>query len=253
MRQIFFILWLMMSSGVLAQSESLSEQTREQVSSLIHLFQSNDQVGISLRISYPFDRPYPISRIDNFEEFVVRFDQVFDEAMVAEIGNSTLEDWSTVGWRGTMYKSGDLWMTEDGFIKVVNRHTEAMDHWQKQLIEKDRQRLHSSVQRYEFPLAIIRTSSHYLRIDALADQTYRLVYWTINQSMSESPVEIVEQGKMFVEGSMANRYVFFPMNKEGEEVTIYLDYLESTVLDEVQISYLSPMGLERVDRGYLMK
>ncbi|MFD0701599.1 hypothetical protein [Myroides pelagicus] len=43
------------------------------------------------------------------------------------------------------------------------------------------------------------------------------------------------------------------MNKEGEEVTIYLDYLESTVLDEVQISYLSPMGLERVDRGYLMK
>lgn len=253
MNKFIVFLLLGLSTTLHAQSNDLSQATVLQIQDLIALFQSSDKEAIAMKIDYPLARHYPIPSIENEKEFLVRFDQVFDADFMAQIAESDLSQWSTVGWRGTMFDNGALWLTEDGRIRVINHSLAFEESWRQKLIAQDKKRLYTSVQQFKEPIAYIISVGKIIRIDELKDSSYRMSYWNINQNLSEKPEEIIGQGTLFTEGSMANQYVVFPKNFLGEEVTVYLDDMEEEQPNAVTITYRDQMGIERVDKGYMKK
>ena len=55
------------------------------------------------------------------EEFKERFNEVFDEMLIDKIANSSKDQWSAVGAKGTMLDNGEVWVDDvDGKIIAVN-------------------------------------------------------------------------------------------------------------------------------------
>ncbi len=73
---------------------------------VITAFKTHDKTAIAALIRYPLKRRYPIPDIKNEAEFINRFDEVFNDELVAVIGSSNINtDWEKVGSRGIMLNS----------------------------------------------------------------------------------------------------------------------------------------------------
>ena len=80
---------------------ALEQKYHESVLPVIAAFKTQDRAAIAALIRYPLKRLYPIPDIKNEAEFINRFDEVFDDELVAVIGSSNINtDWDSVGWRG---------------------------------------------------------------------------------------------------------------------------------------------------------
>lgn len=231
MRKVLFVFCMLLSVFGYSQGSDLTDKTKGEVTSLIQLFANLDKEGIANAISYPFQREYPIPDIESKIEFVRRFDQVFDAAFVKQIAQSTVDDWSTVGWRGTMFQTGELWMNDDGQIYRVVHQSSLETMWRKELIKADRKRLHKDVQQYLAPIAIFSVDHYVARIDEVSTDKYRLSMWDATQKMSGKPLHIYAGGKMIVEGSMNNRILYF--ENAAEEIEIMLDNPEAKNENEI--------------------
>ena len=87
------------------------------VKQVVDAFKSNNKVNISKLVSYPLQREYPIPPIDDEQQFIARFNDVFDQGLLNSITTSDIgKDWSAVGWRGIMLGNGDVWLDHDGKI-----------------------------------------------------------------------------------------------------------------------------------------
>ena len=92
------------------------EKINNRVALIIELVKNRDKKGISIIINYPLDREYPIPPIKDEKEFIKRFDEIFDLALIEKISNANLENiW--VSWRGVymMYDSGSISIPFLGF------------------------------------------------------------------------------------------------------------------------------------------
>ncbi len=76
---------------------------------------SRDRRQIVTVIHYPLYRPYPIKAIRSRRECLRRFEEVFYEKLLSEIAHSAIEgeDWQRVGWRGIIFRDGDIWLNDD--------------------------------------------------------------------------------------------------------------------------------------------
>ncbi|WP_010252597.1 hypothetical protein [Myroides injenensis] len=247
MRYLYVLLFLLIASQSIAQENQLRDDTLEQVERLILLFKSNDKEAISMYIDYPLPLKYPIPSIETKEEFIVRFEQVFDRNMTEVIGNSTSDDWSTVGWRGTMFNNGDLWINESGKIIKVNRQADGVERWRQSLIAQDKKKLHPSINHFIEPIAIMESSKYIYRIDQISEDAYRLAAWKKNQLMIDTPLFTLLEGKMDVEGSMGNRVLTFYDKKKEEQLTILLDNAGEAPEDTVLFIYKDKKGRERTE------
>ncbi len=61
------------------------------------------------------------------------------------ISSNINESWSAVGWRGIMFKNGELWIDYDGKIIAVNYQSAFERNKIKKLTEKDKTSLRKSV------------------------------------------------------------------------------------------------------------
>lgn len=248
MKHIVLFLVFLMGTSSFAQENSLSPEVKEKVNELISLFQNNDKEEIANHISYPLYRSYPIPEVSTAKEFIVRFDQIFDKELISEIANSTIDDWSTVGWRGTMLKDGELWIEDNGVISRINRDTPLEQKWRKTLIQKDRERLHKSVQKYQAPYAVIDVEGETWRVDNIKDDVMRLAIWNKGAKMNEHPALVLE-GCLDLQGSMGTRVLEFKNKKTAEEIMILLDAQEIEVLHGVSITIKDKNGKEVSKQG----
>lgn len=248
MKQIVLFLVLLMGTSSFAQDNGLSAEMTEKVNNLIAVFQNDDKEEIANHIGYPLYRSYPIPEVSTAKELIVRFDQIFDKELVNEIANSTLEDWSTVGWRGTMLKDGELWIDDNGVIYRINRDTSLEQKWRKSLIQKDRERLHKSVQKYQEPFAVIDVEGETWRVDNVSGDVMRLAIWNKGAKMSEHPALVLE-GCLDIQGSMGTRVLEFKNKKTAEEIMILLDAQEVEVLHGVSITIKDKNGKEVSKQG----
>lgn len=189
---------------------ALEQQYHPQISAIIAAFKNNDKAAISSHIRYPFTRFYPVPTINNEAELINRFDEVFDEQLIAEIASSDVDtDWEKVGWRGIMLNSGLVWTNTDGKIIGINYQTDKEQQLAKDLIAEDKQALHSSINTFEEPVLDWQTANYHIRVDDMGDNHYRYSAWSIDKKPSDKPDLVLYNGDIKFEGTGGNHHYEF--------------------------------------------
>ncbi|MGP9670422.1 hypothetical protein ACT3S9_03765 [Pseudoalteromonas sp. AOP31-A2-14] len=193
-----------------AASMALEAKYHEHISTLVTTFKNNDKAAIASLIDYPLHRQYPVPEISNENDLINRFDEVFDNELIAVIANSNVNaDWSKVGWRGIMLNQGVVWVDTKGKITGINHQTNKSKALASDIIARDQHALHSSVSRYKKPILDWQTAKYHIRVDDLGDYNYRYVAWSIDKKPSDKPDIILTNGDIIFEGSGGNHHYLF--------------------------------------------
>ena len=179
------------------------------VSSFINLVTEGDKEKIASFFRYPLKRSYPIPDIQNKQEFIDRFDQIFDQELMTAIASSNIKtDWRQVGWRGVMLGSGLVWVN-GGQITAVNYQTDLEDSIEQQIIRQQQANLHASVQQFQRPILDWTTEQFHIRVDQLKDDSYRYSAWSLGTSTDQQPDLILYDGNLTITGSGGNHHYEF--------------------------------------------
>ncbi|WP_418608578.1 hypothetical protein ACNSN2_03480 [Pseudoalteromonas sp. US3C1013] len=192
------------------QSFALDQKYHESVLPVIAAFKAHDKTAIAAHIRYPLKRQYPLPDIKNEAEFINRFDEVFDDELVAVIGSSNINtDWDSVGWRGIMLNNGVMWVDTDGKVIAVNTQNSTEQAHAEKLIAQNKQSLHSSIKTFQKPILDWDTAKYRVRVDDLGDGNFRYASWSIDKSPSDKPDIVLINGDITFEGSGGNHHYTF--------------------------------------------
>jgi hypothetical protein len=184
---------------IFAQSPGDSVQF-DKIASLKKIMSSGNRHQIVELIQYPLRRPYPLKSINSPQECLLRFDEVFDEAILAEIEKSNLnEDWDRVGWRGTIFKSGSLWLNDEYQIQSINHETKKSKALRALAIAKQKEKLPPSLRDFDQPELEWKTSKYVIRVDRKGDD-YRLVVF--DRKFRNKILRVLQNGAHQVEGQL---------------------------------------------------
>lgn len=209
MKYLKYIL-LCLSLFFTSNTFALEQQYRDSVMQTIAAFRSFDKVAISSHIRYPLSREYPVPAITNEAELVERFDQVFDQQLIAQIASSDINtDWEKVGWRGIMLNSGLVWVDLEGKIIGVNYQTEKEKQLANDLIMADKSLLHSSINTFVKPILDWHTANYHIRVDDIGDTNFRYTAWSVDKKPSDKPDLVLYNGEVKYEGSGGNHSYTF--------------------------------------------
>lgn len=196
-----------------AQSDNSGEANAilgEQISSLVEMLRAGDADLIAARVDYPLNRETPIPSINDAAEFQRRFNEVFDQAFIDKILNSTADQWAQVGSKGIMFDNGALWLDgTSGNITAVNYQSEAEKQIKEGLIADQKQGLHASLATFESPLHKFKTETYLIRVDHLGDDKYRYASWKLAKSESSKPDLVLGNGVFEYQGSGGNHDITF--------------------------------------------
>lgn len=79
----------------------------------------------------------------------------------------------------------------------------------KNLIDKQKENLHSSLKTFEIPTYKIKTKNYLIRIDELVNYKYRYASWKIGAKETSQPDIILENGELEFQGSGGNHVIYF--------------------------------------------
>ncbi|HZU52371.1 MAG TPA: hypothetical protein VFF77_00625 [Holophagaceae bacterium] len=189
------------------------------ISALIQVIASKDHSQIARLIHYPLGRAYPVPPIKSESECLKRFDEVFDEALLADISRSDPKnDWERVGWRGIMLGNGEVWLDDDSKIIAINHETEKAKAVRAHLIDRQKQRLPAALRDFDEPVMEWSTKHFLIRVDLKGDDYRLLVFKGHSYAM---PVHILSHGNHEFEGSGGNYHIDW--ESEGRTYRIYAD------------------------------
>jgi len=219
----FRLLVLILFTSNIAYSQS--ETFESNINNIITLFKQKDIDKIASIVNFPLRREYPIPNIENEKELKLRFDEVFDKTFIDMIANSEINQWSEVGWRGTMFENGILWIESySGRIIAVNYQSEFEKKRKADLIAKEKKDLHISLKNFESPTYRIKTKNYLIRIDRLSNNKYRYASWKTGEKESSKPDIILSNGEIEFLGSGGNHIIVF--KNKNYTYKIYRDVLK---------------------------
>lgn len=197
--------WLLAMMPAHAEESQLAAEYQPLVQQVIDAAKARDQQALARQIKYPFKQEYPIPVINNSSEMVARFDGVFDEAILKRIASSRAgQDWQTMGWRGIMLGSGEVWLDFDGKVIGINHQTAQAAKLKAELIARQKSGLHPSVREYKSSALMWQTEKFIIRIDELNDGHYRYASWAKGKTLADKPDLVLKNGTVRVEGSGGN-------------------------------------------------
>ncbi|MEO8533166.1 MAG: hypothetical protein ABI441_05430 [Flavobacterium sp.] len=192
------------------EAQQLKKEYQKGISYFIDCVKNNKKEAVANLVKFPFEREYPIPIIKNKAEFVKRYDAVFDSTLKNKIIKSDpAKDWSQVGWRGIMLNQGDVWIDEDGRLIAINYQSKTEKDQKTKLIATDKNKLHTSIAKFKAPVCVLETSKFRIRIDELADGSYRYASWSVKQMMNEKPDLVIMNGKFITDGTGGNHHYDF--------------------------------------------
>jgi hypothetical protein len=191
--------------------EMLLEKYQDIVRPVVEAFIRDDKDEIANLIFYPLRRQYPIPSINNKQEMIERYNQVFDENITNMIKNSSIENsWHDVGWRGIMLDRGSVWIDYDGKIIGINYQSLQEKEMRNNIINETKNNLHESLKEFKEPSLLCETENYIRRIDLLNNNNnYRFALWTKEKNQNESPEIILTNGEIVFDGSGGNHYYIF--------------------------------------------
>lgn len=164
---------------------------------------SGDRERIASHFSFPYDIGYPLPAIRDKDDFMAKYDLLFDRDIEVDIVCSN--DWCDFGWRGIACNSGWLlWgdMDSTAFaVTAFNTHTDAFRKaWQEE-VDRQRTRVHPSLRNYLKPKVVAKTDSCIFRVDEMPDGKLRLAFWQKGKTMKDRPDYVNQEGFRCLEGS----------------------------------------------------
>ena len=204
---LFSVILLLLSFNT---SYALDQKNAALVKNVLDTFKGHNINAIAKLVAYPLEREAPLLDIKNEQEFIQRFNDVFDQRLLQSIVNSNLEkDWDEVGWRGIMLGNGDLWLNHDGKIMSVNYQSRTERIASNRLNAKGRRSIHRSVAHYATSVLEWKTKRFHIRVDDVGNGNLRYVAWPNSKKLSEAPDIVLLNGKVAIDGSGRNqRYIF---------------------------------------------
>lgn len=120
------------------------------IARLAKAIEDGDAATVAAAVSYPLRREPPLPDIRDESGFIERFPVIFDETFRNRMRSGRFsEDWEEVGWRGTMYDNGKLWvagtLADGGKIYWINYQSAEEGRLREALLEKERATLHPSL------------------------------------------------------------------------------------------------------------
>lgn len=200
--------------------EEFPKHYKESVKRFIDCIKKNDRIELSKMVHYPLHRRSPIPSIRTSDEFLKRFDEVFDKKLIDTISKSDIDrDWEIYYVRGNheaALTNGTIWIEYDGRLGAINYESEIEKKKRQELLEADRNSLHSSLKDFIKPVLEWKTKKFRIRIDRLTDYNmgnsgdkYRYAAWPINKLPSDKPDLIITNGKCIPDGSGGNHHYEF--------------------------------------------
>jgi len=206
--KILLTILILNSSFLIAQD--LKPEYQKFISKFILEVKKGDKEAIAKRIKFPFKREYPIPAVKDKADFVKRYYQIFDKALIEKITKSNpAKDWSEVGWRGIMLNQGDLWIDTNGKIITINHQSDEELKLKNSLIAAQKKNVNSSISNFKEPVAILETSKFRIRIDDLGNNKFRYVSWGIKNKMTDKPDLVIENGVFYADGTGGNHHYEF--------------------------------------------
>lgn len=201
---------LIASASHCMYGQDLEQKHQVTVNKFIDNIEKARVAEIASSIVFPFEREYPIPSIKTKQEFIQRFDEMFDDVMVKKITQSNAaKDWTALGWRGIMLNDGDLWLSYEGNLIGLNYQSSFEKKSIEKFISDDTKNIHASLSDYYRPVCVLKTATHIIRIDALADAEFRYASWPIGGTMADKPDLVINKGEYSRQGSGGNhRYQF---------------------------------------------
>jgi hypothetical protein len=193
-----------------ASGQDENKENQKVISDFITCVKKQNKEVLSGKVAFPLKREYPLPAIKNKQEFLNRYDEVFDDSLINMIVTSDpARDWSKVGWRGLMLRNGQLWLDENGRLKAVNYQSAAERKKRVILIDKEKNQVHPSIKDFRQPACLLTTSRFRIRIDDMGNGNYRYASWSLKNKQSDKPDLIIENGEFIPEGTGGNhRYEF---------------------------------------------
>jgi len=198
-------------------SFALEPQQKLVVSKIVEAFKQNNRIAIVNMVSYPLLRQAPIAPINNQNELLKRYDEVFDRTLLNTIIRSNIHtDWDNIGWQGVILNDGIVALDPDGNITDINYlssfeqallnklHSERM----VKRDPKGRRALHRSVTDYNKALVELTTERFHIRIDEVGQGQLRYASWPVTKHLSEKPDLVLINGKMLRGSGRNQRFVF---------------------------------------------
>lgn len=153
---------------------------------LIKVFKNKNWQELASNTRYPIKLSHPIDPIQDNNDFIKRFDLIFDQETIAEIAHSDpIHDWSLVGSQGIMFKNGQIWISKSGDLIAVNRNSQNLNDAIAKLREQNIAQL---VFNYQYPLVTAQ-------VHEFNNKQYRLSLWINGSSPSEKPDYILTNGR----------------------------------------------------------
>jgi hypothetical protein len=195
--------FIFLFTGIFGQD--LQKKYQVIISNFIDCVKNDQKEKISDMISYPFKRKYPIPSIKNKQEFIERYNEIFDDTLKQMVIKSKpATDWSDVGWRGIMLYRGDIWIDFNGRLMGINYQSKAELSMREKLISNEKEKIHASLSQFQYPICVLETSKFRIRIDELGNNNIRYSSWSINKAMNEKPDLVLTKGEFIPKGSGGN-------------------------------------------------
>jgi hypothetical protein len=207
-----------------ANCQELNKKYQPIILDFINCVKSQNKEKLSSKIRFPLKREYPIPPIKNKQEFLKRYNEVFDDYLTKKIIGSTLTEWNDVGWRGIMLLNGELWLDYDGKLISVNHQSVLEKKEKERIIKLEKNTLNPSIQAFKAPVLIFETTSYRVRIDDLGSFNYRYSSWPIKSKVSDEPALIIKNGKWTPDGSGGNHNYQF--KNGGYNYICYINELD---------------------------
>lgn len=224
MKSTFILLTVLILTGTIAfgQNSELKKEQIQSIQKLINTFKTGNKTKIADLIYYPLRREYPLKDVKDKNDFIQRFDDIFDKSFLDRLAKSKISDWSEVGWRGIMFDNGTLWIDDDGKIVTVNYQSPKEKQLLINAIQSDKNQLPKSLQDFENPVYLIITKNYKIRIDETKEGIYRYAAWKIKNVKSDPDI-IIENGVLEFQGSGGNHTITF--NNNGYTYTVSINEL----------------------------
>lgn len=213
MKQIIIKVFLTLNC-FLSFGQGMTKEEQNVVSDFIDCIKHQEKEKLITKIYFPFEREYPIPQIKNSQEFLNRYNEIFDDKLTKMIINSKPStDWSAVGWRGIMLFNGEVWLDYDGRLLAINYQSKYEEKNVSELIKLEKRNLHESLIKFKNPVHILETTKYRIRIDDLGGSNYRYASWPLKSKMIDKPDIVIEKGEYKPDGSGGNHSFLF---KNGE-------------------------------------
>ncbi len=189
------------------------------VNRFIRSVAAGDQGGLAEIVSFPLPRNYPLPSIQTAQEFVQLYDEMIDEEFTRTIAASDQYDCGRQGWRPLSIVRSDaneperggvplVWFDAGGNVARIWHETEIASRRRTQLVEVERNQLHSSLSEYVYPVLEWETCTHRVRIDDLGN-AFRYAAWRVDRFRNDEPDIVMTNGELVSEGTEGHRYFIF--------------------------------------------